>query len=76
MKKHVSKKPVEVIDEEVRLDEEEVYFLISRIRCKLYGLFEPDRDGCSYDEETKEMIRDALLQELNDMCSGYHFHAS
>ena len=83
MRKSVSKKAVKVRDEEVTLSESEVYDLVHDQAGGLYGLFEPNQDSSQknaafriYDEETKQMILDMLLEELNNLDSGFYFHAS
>jgi hypothetical protein len=84
VKKSVSKKVVEVEDEEVSLSQSEVYDLVGKSAGGLCGLFEPDQDYSKkgdafqyriYDETTKQMICDQLLEKLHNLESGYNFRA-
>jgi hypothetical protein len=84
VKKSVRKKVVKVEDEEVSLSQSEVYDLVERSAGGLCGLFDLDQDHSKkgaafqrriYDKKTKQMILEALLDELNNMGSGFYFHA-
>ena len=84
MDNSMSEKLVDIEEEEVSLSESEVSDLVEESTVGLCGLFDPEQDYSKegdafryriYDEATKQMICDALLEKLWGLESGYNFRA-